>query len=1126
MAIRFCILGPLRVVHDDRELALGRRQQRALLARLLLEPGRAVPVDRLVDDLWGDDAPPSARGSLQALVSRLRSVLEPGRSSADPAGMLVHRAPGYALDVPSASIDATRFDRLAGEGRRLLGDGRPGEALERLDDALALWRGDVLADLADDAFVVPFATRLHGLRTDAREHRATALLATGAAASAIAELEALTAEDELRERPWELLLQALHATGRTAEALERYRTLRDRFRDELGLDPGAGLRQVESALLQGTPTLGAVRRAVLRPADDPRPDAAVPAEPSPSDAVPPAPIGRDAEWDLLAGALARGSAGASAWAVVVGDPGIGKTTLVQHLASTAEAGGVRVRFGRCHEADVTPAFWPWVQILRSIDDLVPGAAPLLDDPGSVRGDATQRLFSLFDRVETTLRTAAERTPLLVVLEDVHWADEESLQLVQFLAVQLRGVRVTFALTARRGEGSVELRRTLADLARHPEHVRLELGGLDTDATASLIRSVTGHVVDPVLAARVQERTGGNPFFATELARLGEPALVGEAVPDTVREVLARRIARLPETASDLLTLAAVHGAEFGLDALVASSDSPESAVVDHLDLALAARLVVTTDDPLRFRFAHALVRDAALDRLSDLQRRRAHLRIARSLQGLARGDVTAWASEVAHHLLAAAPLGDPSDALEAARTAAVIADSRLAFHEAARWWAGALRVLDWDRSRSSDRRLRFDLLCALGAALGDAGEWSTAIERLAEAIDVAADLGDPAAMAEAATAFEGTAGLWPWVAYDTRPVELLARLDRVLAAIETVDPERYIEVLAIRAVGEYYGDVPLGQRLADEALRRARSLERPRLVLTALLAKLRISYSHDDLEGQLACSAEMLELATREGLLYEQLLAWTYRMANLTMAGDLAGAEEAFRRAEELSSRLGLVIFQAQLGWTASVFPLIRGDLVEAELLIEEADAFHARTRLYARDHAYAWARTVLLWDQDRLEELDAASLRCVPEARIALRFRAGDVTGARQMLHQRCSRARDASYDVVGFLQLRARLVVELGVRELAPALIAALAPHADRHGVCGTIACVGPVPIELAQLHALLGDLDTATAMLDASIARAEAAGWRTWADRGRRARATLGVTAADTSSLSTAVDAGTAS
>jgi DNA-binding SARP family transcriptional activator len=1112
MTVEFRILGPLQVVVDDTELALGRRQQRALLARLLLEPRRAVSVDRLLDDLWGDEPPASARSSLQALVSRLRTVLGVARSGAGAADqLLVHRAPGYALEVPVGTIDAERFTTLADEGRRLLRADRPQVALERLETALGLWRGQVLADLADAPFVVPAATRLAGQRADVREQLAAARLRTGAAAEAVPDLEALTADDGLRERAWELLLEALHATGRTAEALERYRLLRERFRDELGLDPGPGLQRVERALLQGAP-LGAAPAPPPTPSGapwHPSPDPLPSPDRLPSPDPPPVPdvlLGRDAEWRVVTAALAHGLDGQAGWVAVVGDAGIGKTTLVQALTDAAAARGARTPVGRCHEADVTPAFWPWMQVLRDLDDLVPGAGTLLDHAPGAAGDATRQRFELFDRVAACLRSAAARTPLLLVLEDVHWADQESLQLLDFLAVQLRDLPLTVLVTARGDEGPVELQRTLAGLARQPGSERLALGGIDPASTAALVAAVTGREVTVEVAERLHTRTGGNPLFTVELARLGEPALAGEVLPGTICEILTRRIDRLPPPASDLLRLAAVLGGEFGLDALVAASEHDEASVLDQLDLALAARLVVATDDPLRFRFAHALVRDAALDRLTDLQRRRTHLRIARSLRELPQGGAAAWTTDVARHLLAAAPLGDPHETLEAARAAAVVAERRLAYHEAASWWSGALRVLDWDRSRGGDQRLRFDLLCSLGSSLGDAGDWPAAIDRLAAAIDVAEDLEDPVAMADAATAFERTCGLWPWVAYGTRPVALLDRLDRVLAALAEGHPDRYIEVLAIRAVGEYYGDRATGVALADEALRLARALDRPRLVLTALLAKLRISYCHDDLPTQLACSAEMLALATDAHLPYEQLLAWTYRMAHLAMTGDLEGAEEAFARARDLSHRLGLVIVQAQLGWSAAMFPLVRGDLDEAERLVEEANAFHARTGLYARAEAYAWARAVLLWERDRPHDLEEVARPYVPEVGYLLQHRSGDHAAARARLGRRCATVEDAGYDHVGFLQIRARVAVAMGAGELAATLIEQLAPHADRLGVCGTVTCVGPVATELAQLHDLLGDHAAASALLERTLRRAEAAGWRTWAGRARRVRASL--------------------
>jgi DNA-binding SARP family transcriptional activator len=1118
--VRFCVLGPLRVERDGQQLALGRRQQRALLARLLVEPGRPVSVDRLVEDLWGDDAPPSARGSLQALVSRLRQLLEPDRPAGSPPRVLVSRAPGYALLVPRGALDADRFVELADEGRRALAAGATAQALERFEEGLGLWQGDVLADLADEPWVTPTASRLQALRHEALELRAEALLATGATGAAIAELEVLSSADALRERPWELLLEALHAAGRTVEALERYRQVRDRLRDELGLDPGPGLRALEAALLRGDPPARASEQAGGPAAGASAAGAPAPAPPRPPpDGAPgtavrvaaaPAPdrprlVGRDRELARLTTRVDGALGGATGWVVLLGEAGVGKTALVRALTRTAVGRRARLLVGRCHQADLTPAFWPWVQVLRDVDDLVPGVGELLDVGDEGAGDTTRRLFTVFDRVARGLTTAATSAPLLVVLEDVHWADVESLQLLDFLAVQLRDVPVAFVLTARQDEISGDLRRSLAELARSSGHLRLELSGLDVASTAALVASVVGRELAGAEAERLRERTGGNPLFAVELARLGTPALTGDAIPDTVRETLDRRIGRLPAEAVGTLTLAAVHGEEVRFDVLVASSELDEPVVVEQLDLALGAGLLVGTDDPLRFRFAHALIRDAAYERLTDLQQRRTHLRVARALRELAPTPDPAWGAETARHLLAAAPLGDPSEAFDAARAAAELAEHRLAFHEAAGWWAAALRALEWDRAHARDLRLRLELSLALGRCLGFAGDWSAAIQQLAAAIEVADALGDPSAMADAAIAFEHTGGFWNWVDYGTRPIELLDRLDRVLEVLGDRDPARRVRVLAVRAVGEYYGDQPTGRAQAEQALAAARALDDPALVLAALTATLRFLSPHG-LETQLARSQEMLELARSVGDRHAELFAWTYRVSHLLMAGDLDGSEAAYRAAADLGHHLGLVIFQAQVCWSEAVYPLARGELAVAEQLIERARELHASTRLYMLDPVYAWVRLVLLWEADRLDEASDDLLAFLPEAQVAVLARAGRRDAAVALLADRCAAPHPPIFHALGSLALRARLVADLGLVELAPGLIDQLAPHAELLANFGSVSCVGPVATELGRLHALVGDRASAARLLTRAVERAEAAGWVRWAARARAARAAL--------------------
>jgi DNA-binding SARP family transcriptional activator len=245
---RFRILGPLQVEHDDGAVAVGGAKPRTLLAVLLVAGGEVVPADRLVAALWGDSPPPGAATALRAYVSRLRSAL-------DGAATLRHRPPGYSLSLDAATLDAAAFERLVGSARAAAAAGDPGRALADLDTALALWRGDALAEFADDDFATATAARLTELRTSALEDRAAALIALGRPAEAIPELEVLVRRHPSRERPAVVLMEALYATGRQADALSTYHQLRGRLDEELGVEPAAQAQALYRRILLHDPAL-------------------------------------------------------------------------------------------------------------------------------------------------------------------------------------------------------------------------------------------------------------------------------------------------------------------------------------------------------------------------------------------------------------------------------------------------------------------------------------------------------------------------------------------------------------------------------------------------------------------------------------------------------------------------------------------------------------------------------------------------------------------------------------------------------------------------------------------------------------------------------------------------------
>ncbi|MDJ0340907.1 AfsR/SARP family transcriptional regulator [Streptomyces sp. H10-C2] len=253
--MEFRVLGPVTIADENRSISPGGRRQQAVVAALLMHRNTFVPVPRLIDYVWGDDAPPSAVNSLQSYVSRFRKLLEPG-----PAGAtrLVRSVPGgYSLHARDEQVDGVRFARLVGDGRAHLEAGQAMDAYRCLTRALRMWRGPAMAGLTGHEPLAAEIARLEELRLSAAEYQANAALALGRHEEAVAVLKGLIRECPLRERPRARLMLALYRSGRQAEALALFRTTREMLIDELGVEPGQELTRIQQLILRQDPALAA-----------------------------------------------------------------------------------------------------------------------------------------------------------------------------------------------------------------------------------------------------------------------------------------------------------------------------------------------------------------------------------------------------------------------------------------------------------------------------------------------------------------------------------------------------------------------------------------------------------------------------------------------------------------------------------------------------------------------------------------------------------------------------------------------------------------------------------------------------------------------------------------------------
>ena len=678
--MEFRLLGPLEVVDDaGAPVDIRGRQSRILISMLLVAEGRPVAIETIVDTIWGDDPPPSATGTLQTYVSRMRRALQGGPELSLDAG-------GYRLDVDADAVDFRRFEALADRGRAELGRHEVAEALDSLDAALELWRGPALADLADTEVGRGVAVRLDERRLAAIEDRAAALLELRQHARVAAELPELVAAHPLREELPRLLALAQYRSGRQSDALRTLATASSVLREELGIEPGRPLRELEAAIL-------------AHDADLDLPDlpaAAVPTAPTAADgaAVQTGPaggfspsglplVGRVAEVMALTDALEQ-TAARSQFVVLEGEPGIGKTRLADEIGFIAARRGVPVVWGRADEGGAAPALWPWLEPLRAAIELS-GESPevvqqlLAGDAESVPGRPADVRFELFDAVASLLAAASATTPLVVLLDDLQWADETSLELLGFLASNLDGhVLVVATMRPLQIGRHTQLPRALAAIARRSGSRRIALRGLTRPETAEIVRSLGGDVDDDA-ASTIHDRAEGNPFFAIELRRLFEADhQTNLTVPATVGEVISQRLAQLPEDTRELLAVAAVTGRDVVIDLVAAADGTSAEVCLERLEPAINQHVLVDVPDrPFQWRFSHALVREVVLEQLSPLRRARLHLRVADAMED--RGAGADDAEILAEHLWQAAPIGVGGRAASALERASEVAVGRMAY---------------------------------------------------------------------------------------------------------------------------------------------------------------------------------------------------------------------------------------------------------------------------------------------------------------------------------------------------------------------------------------------------------------------------------------------------------------
>jgi len=1099
------LLGPVQFLDaQGTDVPLRSVSMRRLLA--VLAVSRAGPLrSELLVDLVGTT--PSA---LRTSVSRLRSRIGEATIRSEPSG--------YRLDC---QVDAELFTELIEDAERKA-------SLASIEQALGMWRGSAIEEFRHEAWAEAEAARLDEMRLVAVERRVGQLIRVARCGEAVATAEALVAAHPFRDRARGLLMEALAGDGRQAESLRAFQTYRSFLAEESGTEPSVHVRSIERRVAAGWHDLGGA--AVAAPAGRPT---ATPQQiriPLPGALVLDAPVaGRLAPLALLHADLAAARRGSIRVVRLSGDAGIGKTTLITAFAHACHGSSATVLSARCDETSVP--LQPFRTIVRTLVAHLPTAilvahvdvhggelarlAPQLRSrtraPDPVEGGGDIEQFHLFDAVADLVRRTAEATPVVLLLDDLHWAERTALLLLRHLVRALVDAPVLMVISTR-GSGDrlpAAVRELLADIDRVPTR-RIELGPMDDAELAELSSSVLGVDLssDPASLDSLREQTAGNPLYASQLLThlhergetavapvLGFPSTTPDGVvPPGLVDLIWRRVRELGPATASLLQACSVLAPVIRPDVLEAMFDADIVDIASSVDHAISSGLLYETGSiDSSLRFTHSLVAQALYGEIPGAERRSLHRRALDALRSHVEGPGHASPIELTVHAVAA---GEHTSATHWAVLAGESAMENLAPTEASRWFRTAL---DHAVAAGVPDAERAALEVRLGASQLRSGD-PEARATLLTAADRARRSSASAVLVDAVLAHDRN-----MMRIGSIDAELLSMIEAALAVADDADEPTRARLLALHAL--HLVHTPrVDERLAS-ANQAVDLIERSadQLLLPQMISSLLFALSGPGtLDARRELALRAVDAAERSEDPHLQF--WTARAAQYLAieSADPGTAAVQLRRMEDIAR----TIPETRLRWvttTALAFTAtMEARLDDAEDLIDRAlglglqvgdpDAMsvYAAQFFACRSFAGRYDELVPLLEAANRENPGVRPFELAQAITLAAM---GRTDAPRQVLREAAAFAfADVPHDylwmttIIGY----AVLAIELEETTSAEPLFELLEPFADQVAFAGATS-QGHIGAYVGKLASLLGRHDVADAHLVRALEVAGSFGWR---------------------------------